>query len=234
MTLPPRLRQLPLALRLAPNATFANFTTTEATAPVLHALQHWLRSPAGGTFYLAGPSGSGRTHLLQAAAQRCDGWYLPLGLVRDQSPVAVLEGLESAVLLCLDDIDRVVFDPAWAEALFGLFNRLRDSGGHLLVSAAVAPAGLVCPLPDLTSRLAWDGSYRLTPLDDEGRRRLLEARAAERGLRLSPEVISWLIVRFSRESQQLVSMVEKLDDISLVTKQRITIPLVRELLAADR
>lgn len=228
----PALRQLPLALRFAPGTGFDQFVTTPETAPVVHALQQWVRQE-GGVFYLVGAEGSGRSHLAQAAAEAGNGWVLPLAEVGSADPAAVLEGMEQARLLCLDDIDQVAGDPAWAEALFSLFNALRDLGGALLVTARVPASVLDCPLPDLRSRLAWGGTWRLAPLDDGGRARLLRARAQSRGLLLSDDVVAYLLSRYSRRVQDLLSLVEKLDDASLVTKRRITVPLVRALADAE-
>lgn len=230
MAEPPVYRQLPLAFRFGVRATFANFVITADTAPVVHALRNWLVQPEGGVFYLAGPRGCGRTHLVQAAAVEHDGWILPLADLAANPPAAVLEGLDEAPLLCLDDIDAVTADAAWCEALFGLFNRMRDRGRYLLVSARAAPPQLPCALADLRSRLAWGGVYRLAPLDDEGRRRLLTQRAGELGLRLSDEVVAYLLSHFPRSSRDLLELVEKLDDLSLVRKRQVTVPLVRQLI----
>lgn len=226
-------RQLPLALRFAPGSGFEQFVTTEATAPLLHALQMWL-AEGDGVFYIAGPTGSGRSHLLHAAAEAGDGWLLPLAECAAQPPATVLEGMEQAALLCLDDVDAVAADPAWAEALFGLFNALRERGGRLLVTAQLPPAALACPLPDLRSRLAWGGCWRLAPLDDAGRAQLLRTRAAARGLMLPDDVLQYLLSRFSRRVEDLLSLLQKLDDASLVTKRRITVALLRDLAEAER
>lgn len=226
-------RQLPLALRLAPGSGFDQFVTTEASAPLVHALRLWL-ADGEGVFFISGPVGAGRSHLLQAAAEANDGWLLPLAECAAQPPAAVLEGMEQAALLCLDDIDAVAADPLWAEALFGLFNGLRERGGRLLVTAELPPAALSCALPDLRSRLAWGGSWHLAPLDDAGRARLLRTRAAARGLALPDDVLQYLLSRFSRRVGDLLGLLQKLDDASLVTKRRLTVPLVRELVGAER
>ncbi|MDX9875768.1 MAG: DnaA regulatory inactivator Hda [Spongiibacteraceae bacterium] len=234
----PEWRQLPLGFRFPEGKTFASFVTVPANEATVATLERWVNSATPGVFFLAGPAHSGRTHLLQAAAaQRLarDGgarvWLLPLAELAEAGldPVEVTDGLEQAELLCLDDIDAVVTDSAWCEALFHLFNRLQQRGGQLLVSATMAPAALPCRLPDLQSRLGWGGCYRLEPLDDAGRHALLTELATRRGLQLAEGVPSYILTRFSRDSADLVNLVEKLDNFSLVTKRRITIALVRQL-----
>lgn len=225
-------RQLPLSLRLRSDSRFDNFVTDAASAVTLHALQQWLAQPQSAVFYLFGPTGCGRTHLLQAAAVAADAIYLPLGDLASASPDEVCEGLDNVPLLVLDDIDRVVADSRWCETLFHLFNRQLAQGHRLLVSAAVAPAGLDCALADLRSRLSWGGSFALHSLDDEGRLRLLRLRVAERGLALGDDTAAYLLSHVARDSASLVHLVEELDRQSLVQQRRLTIPFVKSVITS--
>ena len=228
--------QLPLAIRLRTDASFDNFVANDAA---VHALRAWLARGDGGVFSLAGPPGSGRSHLLQAACQELSTapdagtFYLPLRQLAEQNPVELLESLDQARLLCLDDIDAVTGDPLWAEQLFYLFNRLVERGGHLLVAAAAAAASIPCALPDLRSRLSWGGSFHLQALDDAGLHRLLQLRARERGLDIADEVTVYILSRHARDVAAILGLLEKLDQHSLVHKKRVTIPLVRQLLDPD-
>lgn len=230
--------QLPLAIRLRTDVSFDNFVANPA---VVHALRAWLERGEAGVFYLSGPPGSGRSHLLQAACQALgadDGpeagtFYLPLRQLAQQNPVELLESLDQARLLCLDDIDAVTADPLWAEQLFHLFNRLVARGGQLLAAASAAAAQIACALPDLRSRLSWGGSFHLRVLNDEELRLLLQVRARERGLDIADEVAAFILSRHARDVTAILSLLEKLDQHSLVHKKRVTIPLVRQLLGPD-
>ena len=73
---------------------------------------------------------------------------MPLGQAHEFSP-EICEGLEQADLVCIDDIERVASDHDWETALFHLYNRMRESGSTLIVSAGAAPAQLRIGLPDL-------------------------------------------------------------------------------------
>ena len=66
----------------------------------------------------------------------------------------------------LDDIDAIAGDGAFEQALFGLFEQLRQSGGRLVVAAAAPPTEIGFSLPDLASRLRSGGVYRVQSLDD--------------------------------------------------------------------
>lgn len=217
-----------LLFRSRTDASFANFFVGAANAPLMHALRDWLQNSSG-AFYFYGVANSGRSHLLQAMCREMDALYLPLHELRTQDSQLVLEGLENASSICLDDIDAVIEDTAWCENLFHLFNRCVLNGTKLLISADRASAQLPCALPDLQSRLRQSGDFRLQPLSDEERALALQLRARERGIDLSDEVVAYVLARQSRAFPALLAMLDELDKRSLIEKKRITIPFVRRI-----
>lgn len=231
-------RQLPLNVRLNDDATFDNFWVGEGTAngQVISALQAFSTGQWPEHFvYLWGRSGSGLSHLLQAACHQAEAsglrsQYLPLQELKEVDPLVLLEGLEQLDLLCLDDLPQVVGLPVWDEALFHLYNRMREAGKYLLVSAVCAPRDLATGLADLQSRLAWGLVYRLEALDDREKQRALQWRARKRGMEMSDEVAQFILNRSRREFRELVNSLDRLDRLSLVEKRRLTIPFVREVL----
>jgi len=230
-----RSRQLPLNVRLNDDATFDNFWVVEGTpnAQALVALQSLARGGSPEYFvYLWGRSGAGLSHLLQAACHQSEtsglrSQYLPLRELKEVDPVGLLEGLEALDLLCLDDLSQVVGNPVWDEALFHLYNRLREAGNALLVSANCSPRDLTTGLADLQSRLAWGTVYRLEALDDREKQQALQWRARKRGMNMSDEVAEFILNRFSREPRELFDCLDRLDRLSLVEKRRMTLPFVR-------
>ena len=127
----------------------------------------------------------GRSHLLQAACLRFEqrgeaAVYLPLAEVAEYGP-ELLDGLDQSELVCLDDLDAVAGRADWEEALFHLFNRLRDSGRRLLLAATASPRELPVQLPDLQSRLTLALVFQLHALSDEDKLRALQLRASRRG-----------------------------------------------------
>jgi DnaA family protein len=236
--------QLALGLRLRADATFANFVAVptanissdnvfSGNAATAYALREWLEQPTDGFFYLCGAPGSGRSHLLQAACHFLDGAsviYLPLAEFKSADPIALLDNLEQAQLLCLDDIDAVTADAQWCEQLFHLCNRALAASRKIVVSAVQPPALLDCALEDLRSRLAWGGSFRLHELDDDGRRLLLQTRARERGFELADDVVAYILSRYSRDLAALLALLDELDRQSLAQQKRITIPFVRSFI----
>ncbi|MFZ5841700.1 MAG: DnaA regulatory inactivator Hda [Pseudomonadota bacterium] len=227
------MRQLPLGIGLRSDASFANFLAGD-NAVLLTTLRAFAaaQGPAPAMF-LHGAVGSGRSHLLHAVAAAADARgrqvaLLPLQLA-GLSP-EVLAGFDNCDLVCIDDLDAVCADRDWAEALFHLFNAVRDRGGQLLFVADRPPALLTCGLPDLQSRLASMLVVAVQELSDDNKLALLIQRGDERGLRVPVEVAQYLMSRQSRAVADLLQLLDKLDHASLAEQRRLTVPFVRQVL----
>ncbi|MCY1172809.1 DnaA regulatory inactivator Hda [compost metagenome] len=132
--------------------------------------------------------------------------------------------------MCIDEIDLIAGHPTWEEALFHLFNRLRDSGRKILLSASVAPRELPVKLPDLKSRLTLSLIFQLHALTDEEKLRALQLRASRRGLHLTDEVGRFILTRGARSMTFLFDLLDELDKASLQAQRKLTIPFLKETL----
>lgn len=228
--------QLPLGVRLRDDATFRNYYPG-SNAVALGYVERLCQADAGWAedlIYLWGAAGVGRSHLLQAACLQLEQSqqqvvYLPLGEVIEHGP-ALLEGLEHCHLVCLDDLEMLAGRDDWEEALFHLFNRLRDQGRHLLLSASVAPRELPLKLADLQSRLSQALVFQLRELAEEDKMHALQLRASRRGLQLPEEVAAFILNRGTRSMNALFELLEQLDQASLQAQRKLTIPFLKEVL----
>jgi DnaA family protein len=224
--------QLPLALTIADHARFDTFVGAANEAAVEHA-----RAVAAGRadlLWLWGASGSGKTHLLQAACRAAAAaerrtMYVPLDLGLEPE---ILAGLDAVDLLALDGVDAVAGEGGWERALFVLLNGVAERRGGLLLAARAAPAAAGFRLPDLASRVGAAISYRLKPLDDQELLLALRVHAAARGLEIERAAAEYLLARVDRDMTGVGLWLERLDRASLAEQRRITIPFIRELLAA--
>ena len=228
--------QLPLSIQLRDDAAFANFYSGQNETLVnLLDMDKSVPGVASEQFiYLYGPPGVGCSHLLQAACHQVDrrrsrSIYLPMKELVDYSP-QLLEGIERLQLVCLDDIGAVAGVQEWEEALFDLYNRLRDCRTRFLVAGHNLPKALNIQLPDLVSRLSWGLVFQVHPLNDQGKVAALKLRAHYRGFDLSDEVARFIIHRGSRDMAKLFGLLHKLDSASLRAKRKLTIPFVKEVL----
>ncbi|MDH4126117.1 MAG: DnaA regulatory inactivator Hda [Gammaproteobacteria bacterium] len=224
------MSQLALPLQLADHAVFASFLPDgNETAVVM------LRELAAGGgdrgCWLWGAASTGKTHLLQAVCEQAgdQSVYVPLGLLRDAGP-ALLEGLASRALICLDDIDAVAGRSAWERALFILYNQVAEANGRLVAAAQSAPRASDFLLPDLKSRLTALPAFQLQSLDDDATRRALQLRAAHRGLDLPDDTAHFLLSRSRRDMTSLYGLLDRLDGEALRAQRRLTIPFVKRVL----
>lgn len=224
--------QIPLPLEPRRDSGFDDFVAGP-NAAVVSALRHLQAEPAVSAF-LQGAESSGKTYLLNASchAARDEGktaFYAGLRRM-PKDAWSTLEGLEGMDLVCVDDLDLCAGQAAWEEALFHLYNRLRESGGNLLVASRAKLSALPLQLPDLRSRLASGLRLRLRPLDEAGKLAVLERHARSVGIDLPEDVGQYLLSRGHRSLATLVNTVERLQQAAFAGKRRITVPLAREIL----
>jgi len=220
--------------------------TIPLTLPAVHRLEDFdsgangellarVRELAAGSvagLWLWGPPGSGRSHLLQGACQAAEirgarARYLPLArLPRDPD---VLEGI--AELVAVDDVDVWLGERELEIALLGLYQAQLDAGHGLLLAAGERASALTFALPDLESRFRSLMSFAVAPPDDAGLRRILTAKARERGLALSDGVLDYWLHRGPRSLPVLLAQLAVLDTRALVEQRRITVPLIKSELS---
>lgn len=211
------MRQLALDITQSPAPTFSDFVPGRNAEVLAH-----VRAAASGSgerfIYLWGEPGSGRTHLLKAAATQAG------------ARAHYVAGAETsrfddeATLLLADDVERLHGDAQIA--LFNRYNALRENGGALIASGNVPPVQL--PLrADLLTRLGWGLVLQVHPLDDAEKGCALAQHARARGFTLSEEVIAYLLHHAPRNMGALFATLDALDRFALETKRAITVPLVR-------
>lgn len=225
--------QLPLRVKLRDEATFDNFHG-ERNRLAVDRLRNCISAAEVPALILCGDHGVGKTHLLNAACldlelRGHDSLCLSLAEAAKLSAQA-LEGLERFDLVALDDLDELPPELDWEEALLHLFNRLQDDARQLIIAAREPPARRRWILPDLGSRLQALPVVQLLPPRDEDRLALLQARAARRGLELTPEVASFILRRAPRGTGSLLAILDNLDDASLQSRRRLTIPFVKSIM----
>ncbi|EHL29332.1 hypothetical protein LDG_8768 [Legionella drancourtii LLAP12] len=222
-----------LAIKLNNEATLADFNWGNNKL-LQQQLNRLLTLKEDRLLYLWGASGSGKSHLLQASCQAVNltqsAIYLPLNLLKEWGPQTI-EGLEEQALVCIDDIDAIAEDSAWEEALFHLYNKIKDlDKGLLIISGNQSPTTLAIKLPDLRSRLSWGLVIQLMELSDEDKINTLKLHALRRGFDLPESVGQFLLNRCSRNMHDLQQLLNRLDDASLAAQRKITIPFVKETL----
>jgi DnaA family protein len=219
-------------VRIHDRAVFESFLPARNREAVEHA-KLLANGKVTGTTWICGPTGAGKTHLLQAICVQAGvtgrSAYVPLGEL-SRLGVGVLDGLSQLECLCLDGLDVLAGQDEWDRALFGLVREVQERGGCLVIAAQAPPALLPWKLPDLGSRLAAAEVFQLRVLDETEQQEALRLRARLRGFELPDETSRWLQRRFPRDMRTLYELLDTLDEAAFVAQRRLTVPFIKSVL----
>jgi chromosomal replication initiation ATPase DnaA len=217
------MRQLPLDLPHRPALGRDDFLVASANEAAVAWLDRWPDWPAP-ALALAGPAGSGKTHLAQVFAARSGARLVAAERLGDM-PVPDLLGAAKAAIV--EQASR-----APEEALLHLYNVLAERHGHLLLPAREPPARWGIALADLRSRLLAAPVASLQPPDDQLLAAVLVKLFADRQVTVGAEVLAYLVPRLERSFAAASAVVAALDRASFAAHRPVTVPLAREVLAA--
>ena len=188
------------------------------------AARAWLARPAEWPerrLAIWGEGGCGKTHLMHIWARRA-GAEIVSG--------AALHGLPERLPtggIGIDDIDSVPDETT----LFHWLNAARDAGAPVLIASRVPPARLPIRLPDLVSRLRAFTSVGIDPPEDPLLRALLAHLLSDRQWRLDSGVQERMLPLLPRAPAALRDFVVRLHHAQLAVGGRVTLALVRQILA---
>ncbi len=220
------MRQLPLAIGIDATKTFENFLPGENGGVIAHLTA--LR-PHAAPVYLWGAPGSGKSHLLHAAAQSALQHGRRAGCFSAATPTPWARAAGES-LIVIDDCDAL--DADRQQAAFALFVDAADQGTPILAAGQVPPIDLALR-EDLRTRLGWGHVFALQPLSECEVRAALRRESDRRGTFLSDDVMDYLLTRFARDLKHLMSQLDRLDEFSLAAKRAITVPLLKQMLAEE-
>lgn len=220
---PERPRQIPLDLDRTPGFSRDDLVVSPANAAAVAMVDRWPGWPAS-AMVLAGPPGSGKSHLASIWAEHSGA----ASLDRASLGAAALAAASRGPVL-VDDADAGGLDEA---GLFHLFNAVRQAGGHLLLVSRRFPAAWGVRLPDLASRLKAAPVVEIGEPDDMLLAGVITKLFADRQVAIEPLVVQYLVRRIERSLATAMRVVEKLDRRALEEKTRITRPLAASVLDA--
>jgi chromosomal replication initiation ATPase DnaA len=215
-------RQLAFALPHAESLSRDNFLEGPANAAALALVDSWPDWP-NHIMLLAGPEGSGKSHLAAIWAEEAGARSTAAhALTATAVPGALATGA-----LVVEDLNPSGFDE---RALFHLMNLAREDRAFVLITARVPPAAFEVELRDLRSRLRAVPVVTLLPPDDHLVRALIVKFCADRQLSIDETVVSYLATRIERSFAAVRQAVELLDAEALRLGRPVTRALAAELL----
>lgn len=191
-----------------------------------------IEDPAGlpqGKLVLTGAPGAGKTHLARIWAGATGALWLDPGMLAAEMPGLV--GRTGGAPVVLDDADRLAGRRAGEEALFHLHNHLQSTRGALLLTARRPAGEWGIGLPDLLSRLLATAHVALEPPGEALLSAVLVKLFADRQIRVSPQLVAFLVARMERSLAQAREVVAALDARALERKRPLSRQLAAEILA---
>ena len=216
-------RQLILDLPHRPALGREDFLVSRSNAEAVAFIDRWPSWPVR-TLALAGPPGSGKTHLAEVWRRMSNAETI----AADRLCEAHVPPLLAKGALVVEDAPGLGLDE---RALFHLLNLAREQGAYLLLTSRESPTGWKLTLPDLTSRLKAIPAAALGPPDDDLLRSVLVKLFADRQIAVDEAVVSYLVARIPRALGAADSLVAEIDRRALEEKAEVTRMFVGRVLA---
>ena len=183
---------------------------------------------------LYGIKKTGKTYLLQSlcnyyADKNKLSLFIPLAEVTSLE-TSIFDSIESMDIICIDDLDAIKGFPEWEIALFNLINNSLISGCRLVFGTSQNPASINFSLSDLDSRIRKINSTEVFPINNENLHKAIKKISQFRSIRLGDKELNYLITYTERSIDSLINILNKLDDLSIEQKRKITIPLIKEII----
>ena len=175
---------------------------------------------------IAGPQGSGKTHLANVWRARSGAAAFDALEVRK----AAEQAREGAAGVVLENIDHGAIDE---HAAFHLLNLARERGFNMLITARTQPGAWDISLPDLRSRLRSAALVTIEEPDEALLSAVLVKLFADRQISVEPGVIGYILKRMERSMAAASGLVEALDRAALAERRRVTRALASRLFAAE-
>jgi len=175
---------------------------------------------------LYGAEGVGKTHLAHIWAVQCNAAFITRDALVARDSAALLA---DALCIVLEDVNMLTSEPEQT-ALFHLINEVKLTGKTLLITTTLHPTKLNIALPDLASRLAGFTAIGIDAPDDMLLEALLMKQFSDKQLKVSADVMSYILSRSQRSCASIKMLVDTIDAAALAQKRNITVPFVREIM----
>ncbi len=201
-----------------------DFLVSSSNAAAVELIDRWPDWPSHAVV-ISGPSGVGKSHLVNVWRLRSDAVVIPAGDVSDEAVAMLLQRRALAV----DGIASGVGDE---RVLFHLLNTARENRLTLLSTTREPPGDIAIDLPDFRSRLRALPHVALAPPDEGLLRAMLVKLMADRQLQIEPAIITALALHMERSAAAAVRVIAEIDRRQLATRRKVTRALALECLEA--
>lgn len=203
------IEQLPFDLGHRKAYDRDDFWVSDSNKDAIAWLDKWPDWPAP-ALIIYGPEFCGKTHLVRV-------WEKEIAVTKTKNAI-------------IDDAEKWIGKADKEKELFHLYNTLKESNGHMLLTAIKPPKEWNFVLPDLKSRLLAAPAVAVLPPDDQLRAVVLTKLFSDRQIFVAQDVVGFILPRIARSFAALRDIVDAIDKKALAEKRAVTIPLVKELI----
>jgi chromosomal replication initiator protein len=232
---------------LDPRFTFENFVVGKPNE-LAHAAARKVAESLEVTFnplFLYGGVGLGKTHLMHAIAwhiKKCHPkrkviylsaekfMYQFIRALRYKDTVAFKDQFRSVDVLMIDDVQFISGKDSTQEEFFHTFNAIVDQNHQIIISADKSPSDLEGMEDRLKSRLGWGLVADIHPTTYELRLGILQAKAEQMSVEVTPKVLEFLAHKISSNIRELEGALTRVVAHSTLVGREITLETTQDVL----
>jgi len=234
-------------LKLNPAYTFENFVVGASNRFTHAATQAVAKSPGEiyNPLFIYGDVGLGKTHLLHAIGHyvvnkkpKAKLLYVTTERFMNEVIEAIGKGTleefreryRQADVLLIDDIQFLAEAESTQEEFFHTFNVLHDAHKQIVITSDKPPKQLTTLEERLKSRFEWGLIADIKSPNLETRVAILKKKEELEHLELSDNILIYIAGKLKSNIRELEGFLKRINAYGQLTKQEITIDLVRELM----
>jgi DnaA family protein len=223
-------KQLPLDFKQNNEQTFAEFIVGSNTS-LLKSLQTFSQSKET-ILYIWGEIGSGKSHILNAFTNYCaennkSAVVLAPNDLAQRENISLIEMFD---YICIDNIEQLAADSLLEESLFHWINEIKQYKKKIILACQISNKSSEWQLPDLKSRLQSGRTHKIKALDRHKVIDVFIKQAQQKGIKIDIRVSQFLQNNCPMNMRYLSELLSKLDQITLIEKKQVTIPLIKKII----
>lgn len=218
--------QIPLSFEITPSKGRDDLIVSQSVQGAITMIDQWPNWPSH-VVVLAGPTGSGKSHIAHIWQQKSDAKKITLRGETDD----LVETVKTTPVL-IENIDQLLASSQADETkLFHLLNSAKEAGSFVLMTARSWPASWKVGLPDLASRIKAATIVEISEPDENLLAQVIFKLFADRQVEIDEKTVNYLVMRMERSLAVASNIVEAMDELALSKKTPVSRAIAAEVLA---
>ena len=233
---------------LNPTQTFENFIEGKSNKLSRTIAQAIADNPSQQTFnplFIWGPSGVGKTHLVNALGIRLQKLYPTRRVLyipahdflvqftesrRQNKFNEFIQFYQSIEVLIVDDVHEFTAQMKTLEAFFHIFNHLHQNGRKIILTCDRPPSELTGMEERMLSRFRWGMTIEMERPEEQLRYDILMSKIRRSGLNMPDDVVRYIARTIKSNVRELEGAIHSLQAYSIVENEDITSDFAHRIL----